>query len=145
MMGFLIKIGLFFIKPKTAPLAWGGVALALLVGYGFWSWTTVQDLKRDKIEMVIEHENEALKNSNEQLTLDQESMMSRMEALAGSLENLNSSYSRNAQRRQTSFDNMTTVVPSGEAPDTNLMRQRANDGMNSLFTELETISGKTPE
>ena len=140
-----VKFGMFFIKPKTAPLAWGAVAILLLGGYGFWSWTTIQDQKRDMIEQTLNHENEGLRNVNEQLALDQESIMSRMEMLAGSLENLNSSYARSITRRDQAVDDLTVDVPSGEAPDTMEMRRRANEGMNALFDDLEVTSGKKAE
>lgn len=143
MLGLFAKFGLLFVRPKTAPYLWGALIAVALVSYGFWSWTTVQRLRQEKVEMALQYENDALEYSNNQLILDQQSTERRMDQLVNSLENLNSSFGRNYQQRQDTIDDISTDIPSGQAPDTLVMQERANQGMNQLFTDLEMISGRT--
>lgn len=141
----LVKFGSFFVKPKTAGWAWGILVLVLVLGYATWSWNTIQHQKEEAVKTALQHENAALEKNNEMLVEDQKSMMERMDLLAGSLEALQGSFSRNMSRRQGTVDRMVYVTPPGQSPDTAAMQQRANDGMNGLFSDLEQLSGNTGE
>lgn len=144
-VGLLVKFGMMFIRPKTALLAWGTLAAVAVIGYGVWSWNRIDDLKRDNIETVLKIKNEQLEQANNQLKLDQESMLERMDLLAGAIEDLNGKFGQNARRRAQDLDGMTGPRPQpGETVDTTVLQDRANTGMNNLFDELETVGAPDP-
>ncbi len=139
----LVKFGSFFIKPKTAGWAWGILVLVLILGYATWSWNTIQHQKAEAVATQLEAQNLALTKNNELLVADQKSILERMDLLAGSLEALQGSFSRNMSRRQSTVDTMTYHPEPGQSADTAVIQDRANTGMNGLFSELELISGNT--
>ena len=138
-----IKFGSFFIKPKTAGWAWGLLVLVLVLGYATWSWNTIQHQKAEAVATQLENQNAALTENNRLLAEDQKSILERMDLLAGSLEQLQGSFSRNMSRRQQTIDSMTYTPEPGQSVDSAIIQDRANTGMNGLFDDLETISGNT--
>lgn len=130
MISALISFGSLFIRRKTAPLAWAAVAITMLVAYGFWSWTTIQDQKADAIELRLAEAEE----KNQLLIEDQAATARRIGQLTVSVERLNSAFAANARHRDETVETLT-----GDGVDTAELRRRANS-MNDLFDELEATS-----
>lgn len=140
MLGIFLKIGGFFLNPRTAAFAWGAVLVLALAGYGVWSWNTIQWQKRDKADLV--EEVKGLKQDRDTLIKDQKDFLDRAGQVMNSMEDLNRKVGQNAVRRQHDYEGMTgpSTKPDGTPTDTSDLEDKANTGMNGLFEELNTLS-----
>lgn len=147
MIGIFAGVARLFISPKSIPLLLGGIAAVALVGAVVWGWTTIVDLRRDKVEMTLQKENEDLQETiaahnafilrmeNAQADFEQ-----RVGAITTEMEGLNRRMSANAQRRQDSYNSIVPQTLPGQAVDTRVLEDHANTGMNTLFTDMVTLS-----
>jgi uncharacterized protein HemX len=129
------------------PFMIGGILIALVLGAGVWGWSTIADLRRDKVETALKTENEDLQET----VAEHNAMIARMSAaqadfenrvglIANEMEGLNRQLSRNVVRRQQTYDSLTAPTVPGQPVNTADLESRANTGMSSLFGELETHS-----
>lgn len=122
--------------------AWGAVALVLFGGFAWWSVTTIKSLKRENETITLRMDNKRLVAENKERAEEAKEVSEKMNAISASISRLSERYGRNAITRQTDFDGMTGPVtqrPDGTV-DTAPLQEKANSGMNKLFSDLTTLS-----
>ncbi len=103
-----------------------------------WGWITI-DRQADDLA-TLSREAHQIREANDLLIDDQRVTAQRMTDLAIEIEGLSRAWAASSRRRDEAVGGIVIDTPPGEAPDTALMRDRAN-GMNAIFDDIERISG----
>lgn len=140
-MQFLMPlIGLFTGKHKA--LVYGAIGLISVGLFAWWSISTINSLKEEKAQIALKNENANLKGTVEAQQQEMQDFKDKVDGISASITTLNKRYAANSNQRQSDVNSMTGRVErdnKGEI-NTQALETKANEGMNSLFDDLETLS-----
>lgn len=114
-----------------------------LLGYIWYSQTTMHSLKLERDNIALDIENENKDATIAAMRAEEAAQLAKSKAINDSLEKLSQRLAKNATARQQTYQSMTgTVVhkADGTGIDTDPLQEKANTGMNKLFTDLQTFS-----
>lgn len=139
---FIRFFGLFTGRFKL--WAWGVVILMIFAAAFWWVSSDNSRLKKENAQIALKIENNHLKATVEVQEAERRDLMNKMERMADSITRLNEAYSRNAIQRQRNFEAMTGPIERDQQGRiaTKPLEEKANQGMNGLFDELENFSQK---
>lgn len=137
---FTTIIGFFTGKHKA--WAWGIIILAALGLFGWWSLSTIDGLKKENHQIALKMENANLKDTIKVQDQERQAFQEKVDGIAETVEKLNKQYSKNYVQRQSDVNSMIGQVERDDQGkiNTQTLQDKANNGMNKLFNDLETLS-----
>lgn len=137
---FSTIVGFFTGKHKMWFI--GGIVCLVAGLFSWWALSTISGLKKENAQIALKIENKNLQDTIRVQEQERQDFQAKVNGIAATVEELNRKYSRNYIQRQTDVNSMTGKIErdNNGKINTQVLEQKANTGMNTLFDDLEKLS-----